>query len=428
VDYTYDDLNRLSSVTDGQLQGSQTTTYTYDPANNVAAVNYPNGVQSALTYDALNRITGLATQSTGYLYQRGPTGNLTGATELNGRTLTWSYDGIYRLTNEAISSDPGNNNGSSSYTLDPVGNRLAENTTLPGLSSGSFGYNADDEVNTETYDSNGNTIAAGGKTFTYDSENHLTSMNGGAVTLVYDGDGNRVSKTVGGVTTKYLVDDLNPTGYAQVVEELVGGAVTRQYTYGLQRISENQQISGTWTPSFYGYDGGGNVRNLSNTAGAITDEYEYDAFGNAFTKVGNTPNNYLYRGEQYDSDLGLYYLRARYYNPATGRFLSRDPLDGNAVDPRTLHKYLYVGGNPVNLIDPTGQDEESYVLNIGSVTLRVTAHAIEFAGAVSCALAFDGLVITLIEHGNGIDVTLGAVGLALGCSFAALPYYLVPPE
>ena len=58
----------------------------------------------------------------------------------------------------------------------------------------------------------------------------------------------------------------------------------------------------------------------------------------------------------------------------------------------------------------------------------MTAHAIEFAGAVSCALAFDGLVITLIEHGNGIDVTLGAVGLALGCSFAALPYYLVPPE
>ena len=60
-------------------------------------------------------------------------------------------------------------------------------------------------------------------------------------------------------------------------------------------------------------------------------------------------------GEQYDSDLDLYYLRARYYNPATGRFLSRDPLDGNAVDPQSLHKYLYAGGDPVNSIDPTGK-------------------------------------------------------------------------
>jgi RHS repeat-associated protein len=63
----------------------------------------------------------------------------------------------------------------------------------------------------------------------------------------------------------------------------------------------------------------------------------------------------FYRGEQYDSDLGLYYLRARYYNPATGRFLSRDPLDGNAIDPASLHKYLYAGGDPVNGWDSTGR-------------------------------------------------------------------------
>jgi hypothetical protein len=167
------------------------------------------------------------------------------------RTLAWNYDGIYRLTNETISSDPGNNNGSSSYTLDPVGNRLAENTTLPGLSSGSFGYNADDEVNTETYDNNGNTTRlANGNAFAYDAESRLTSMSGGAVSIVYDGDGNRVAKTVGGVTTQYLVDDLNPTGYAQVVEELVGGAVKRQYTYGLQRISEDQSSTAHGPPAF----------------------------------------------------------------------------------------------------------------------------------------------------------------------------------
>jgi RHS repeat-associated protein len=196
--------------------------------------------------------------------------------------------------------------------------------------------------------------AADGKTFTYDSENHLMSMRNGSTsaTMVYDGDGNRVSKTVGGVTTTYLVDDLNPTGYPQVFDELTGAAVT--YAYGLQRIDQNQQISGTWTPSFYGYDGGGNVRQLTNTAGTVTDSYEYDAYGNSFTVSGSTPNNYLYRGEQYDSDLGLYYLRARYYNSATGRFMSRDQYDGNQLDPRTLHKYLYALGDPIDAYDPSG--------------------------------------------------------------------------
>jgi RHS repeat-associated protein len=126
-------------------------------------------------------------------------------------------------------------------------------------------------------------------------------------------------------------------------------------TYGLQWISEKQVISGTWTPSFYGYDGGGSVRQLTNAAGTVTDTYNYDAFGNLLNSTGSTPNNYLYRGEQYDQDLGLYYLRARYYNPATGRFLSRDPEDGDPTNPDTLHRYLYVHGDPVNASDPTGR-------------------------------------------------------------------------
>jgi RHS repeat-associated protein len=358
VSYGYDDLNRLASVADANLAGSNTTSYTYDNASNVGTVTYPNGVKAQFTYDMLNRVSTLNSQVSSYTYQRGPTGNLTNVVELSGRTVNWNYDGIYRLTNESIASAPSGDNGAVSYGLDPVGNRLSDASSLSGISSGTWGYSADDEVSSETYDANGNVTATGGKSFTYDSENHLMSMtaSGTSATIVYDGDGNRVSKTVNGVTTRYLVDDLNPTGYAQVVEELQGSAVTRQYTYGLQRIDENQVISGTWTPSFYVYDGGGNVRQLTNSAGAITDSYEYDAFGNKFTVSGSTPNNYLYRGEQFDPDLGLYYLRARYYNPATGRFMSRDPLDGQLKDPRSLHKYLYADGDPVNGIDPMGRE------------------------------------------------------------------------
>jgi RHS repeat-associated protein len=160
------------------------------------------------------------------------------------------------------------------------------------------------------------------------------------------------------VTTQYLVDDLNPTGYAQVLDELTGpissAAVQRTYTYGLQRISQDQ-IAGN-VLSYYQYDGAGSVRQLTSSTGAVTDTYEYDAFGNSFTKQGTTPNNYLYRGEQWDPDLGLYYLRARYMNPLTGRFLSRDPKPGHIGIPRTLHKYLYAEADPVNRIDPTGME------------------------------------------------------------------------
>jgi len=217
-----------------------------------------------------------------------------------------------------------------------------------------------DEVSSESYDQNGNTMhESNGNSYTYDSESHMISMTNGSkvVTMVYDAFGNRVAKTVNGVTTKYLVeDDVNPTGLPQVLEEVQNGIVVRTYTYGLQRISQSQFVGNVWTTSFYVYDGAGSVRELTDTTGKVTDGYEYDAYGNSFTKQGTTPNNYLYRGEQYDNDLGLYYLRARYYNPNSGRFMSRDPEAGMVKDPRTLHKYLYAGGDPVNASDPTGRE------------------------------------------------------------------------
>jgi YD repeat-containing protein len=320
------------------IQGEPATTYSYDPASNVGQVMYRNGVQSAMTYDALNRITGLATQTSSYTYQRGPTGILSSATEANGRTVSWNYDSIYRVTNESIAGDPANNNGAVSYGLDPVGNRTSALSSLSAVPSGSWGFNADDEISSETYDPNGNVLATHGLTYTYNSENHMVSAtgNGKVISMVYDSFGNRVAKTVNRVTTQYLVeDDVNPTGYPQVFDELTGPigseVVTRTYTYGLQRISQRQIIDNAWSVSFYGYDGGGSVRQPFNSAGAVTDQYEYDAFGNSFTEAGTTPNNYFYRGEQFDADLGLYYLRARYYNssPVVSCQGTRDPRPPN---------------------------------------------------------------------------------------------------
>jgi RHS repeat-associated protein len=375
--YAYDGLEVLAAVVDNRLAAGQNTTrYIYDRASNLARVVYPNGLSSNFTYDDLNRVTALNAARASYNYTLGPTGNRQSGVEsingVSGRTLNWTYDGIYRLTNETISLDPRAKNGSVDYALDPVGNRLSQNSTLPGIPTASaFTYDANDRLSTETYDPNGSTLTTGNRTFTYDFENRLKSMNGTAVTLQYDGDGNRVAKTVGSVTTRYLVDELNPTGYAQVVEELVGVSVARSYVYGRQRISQYQPINSTWTPSFYGYDGFGSVRTLADSTGTVTDSYDYDAWGNAVNTTGSTPNAYLYRGEQYDSDLNLYYLRARYFNPLSGRLLTRDPETGRTRMPVTLHKYLYAGADPVGLWDPSGRSLVDRVLLIGAITAQI---------------------------------------------------------
>ncbi|MGA3080561.1 MAG: RHS repeat-associated core domain-containing protein [Terracidiphilus sp.] len=209
----------------------------------------------------------------------------------------------------------------------------------------------------------------------------------------------KAAKSVNGVVTRYLVDDLSPTGYPQVVEELVNGVAARQYTYGLQRISQNQLVNGQGTPSFYEYDGGGNVRALTSAAGQVTDSYEYDAFGNEIGHSGATPNNYLYRGEQWDPDLSLYYLRARYYNPVTGRFLSQDPYAGDVYDPPSLHRYRYAQGNPTNYIDPSGRASiTEYFYQAIDFTANKVLPPAALGAEIACYLYAEASAVVLVDQ------------------------------
>jgi RHS repeat-associated protein len=376
--YTPDALNRVGTVVDNRLLAlgvtSATTTYTYYPVGTVQNYTYStNGVQTAYTYDTQNRlktvgsIKGTTTLSS-FTYTPFAAGNVQTIAEVSGRTVNYGYDNDYHLQSETITVDPAGNNGAENYTYDAVGNRKTLTSTIPSLpGSISYSYDANDRLSTDTYDSDGNTTVSGGVTNTYDFENRM--LTHGAVSMVYDGDGNRVSETAGGVTTMYLVDTLNPTGYSQVLDELVSGSVTKTYTYGLQRISENQLSGSTWTPTFYGYDGHGNVRFLTSSSGTVGNTYQFDAFGMPVASTGTTANTYLYSGERLDSNLGLYHLRARYYNQATGRFETMDTgrcqafceLQASQSDdmfnPGTLHKYVYAQDNPVNRLDPTGKDD-----------------------------------------------------------------------
>src|SRR5690242_20474223 len=193
--------------------------------------------------------------------------------------------------------------------------------------------------------------------------------------------GNRVSKTAAGVTTTYLVDTLNPTGYAQVVNESFSGGTAgnreqnHAYVYGLELISQVRSYQASFNNLtqriYYVYDavcasrmklrdGHGSVRALTDPTGAVTDTYDYDAFGNLIhsstTLSTPTLNNYLFAGEQFDPDLNLYYNRARYLNVSTGRFLTMDSVDGDDESPLSLHKYLYAEADPIDHRDPSGHD------------------------------------------------------------------------
>ncbi|MET0645080.1 MAG: RHS repeat-associated core domain-containing protein [Pyrinomonadaceae bacterium] len=394
VDYTYDDLNRLEQVVDHRLAAT-TTAYTYDPVGNLKSKARPNGVRDDYVYDTRNLLTSLSTGRAGatqasYAYTLDRTGRRLSSTEHTGRTYTYTYDALYRLTREAVTNDPNPaKNGAVDYTLDPVGNRLSRTSTLEGVLNATSSYDANNRLVSDAYDANGNARLVGGRSFAYDFENRVKGVDGAAVRVVYDGDGNLAAKTVGGVTTRYLVDDLNPTGYAQVVEELVGGEVERQYTYGNAIVSQRLRAAGSWDVRFYSTDGHGSVRQLTDAAGSVTDTYDYDAYGKLISQTGATPNAYLFAGERFDADLGLYHFRARSYDADRGRFTSVDPFPGFIDEPVSLHKYLYANADPVNFIDPSGLVAASeYGAFVKRIALRIVAAVRTVGRAIACVLFF----------------------------------------
>ncbi|MBQ7794656.1 MAG: hypothetical protein IJ366_09110, partial [Clostridia bacterium] len=364
--YEYDLLDRLVRVVD---RNGYATVYEYDANGNRTAVRYANGLTTTYDYDLLNRLIKQETvDSEGnvvvqYIYALGVAGERLSVTELD-RTVEYSYDSLYRLTSETITE--GEDVTVYSYAYDSVSNRILK--TENGAET-AYVYNAlnqlvsDSETSYE-YDLNGNLVrvigSANSALYEYNAENKLvkaTVQNGSLVveeTYTYDYQGNRTSKTTrrsDGNTefVKYL-NDTNSDLTNVLCELDENGTVKCNYTLGADLISQERDGK----VSVYLYDGHGSVVGLANENGIVTDTYSYDAFGNLLKSTGTTANNYRYCGEQFDSTTGLYYLRARYMDTTTGRFISQDSYAGSIDDPVSLHKYLYANSNPVMYSDPSG--------------------------------------------------------------------------
>ena len=336
-----------------------------------------------------------------YVYTLGASGERLSVTELD-RTVEYTYDELYRLTSETITK--GKTKTTYTYAYDNVSNRTLKNVN--GVET-TYVYNELNQLVSENgttyeYDNAGNLVrvVGTGKTalYKYDSENRLikaTVQQGNNVvveTYTYDYAGNRTSKTTtinNHVEKVYYLND-NSSLTNVLVEYSANGDEICYYTIGDDLVS--QEINGK--VYVYLYDGHGTVRALANESGKLTDTYTYDAFGNLMSSTGSTANNYRYCGEQFDSTTGLYYLRARYMDTSTGRFISQDTYAGSTADPISLHKYLYANSNPVSNSDPSGYS-----------TLTGTQAAMAGMAAICGIIALNALGIF---H----KLTDGLVGLA----------------
>jgi RHS repeat-associated protein len=350
--YSYDALNRLTSLAPPSAFGSGSFGFTYDALSRRTQMTRPNSVATNYAYDNLSRLSSVLHQLSGSTidgasYTLDSAGNRTAKTDqLAAVTSNYTYDAIYQLTQVTKA-----NNTTESYSYDPVGNRTAS------LGVSSYTTNASNELTATsnasyTYDSNGNTLTktVGSNTtsYTWDFENRLTSVtlpgSAGTVTFKYDPLGRRIEKTTSSTTSIYAYNDKN------LIEETnsSGVAVAR---YSLtENIDEPLAILSGGTTDFYNADGLGSITSLSNSAGTVAQTYTYDSFGKLTASAGSVPNRSEYTGREFDSETGLYYDRARYYDPTSGKFISEDPvryLGGSNF-------YAYAKNNTPDLADPLG--------------------------------------------------------------------------
>jgi len=347
-------LDLLTSETTPQ----GTVNYTYDNASRHATMTVVGQPQVVYTYDNANRLTNIQQGTSNIVIGYDDADRRTSVTYPNTNSITYAYNAASELTTLTYKQGA-TTLGDFTYTYDAAGNRIktggtfARSNVPPALATTS--YNANNQQTTfgtatETFDLNGNqaTTTDAGVTTTYNwnARNQLTgiSRTGFTASFTYDSFGRRTGKTSNATTTNFVYDGLNP------VQEKNGATVTANL------------LTGPGIDEFFTRTDGVGVRALlpdalSSTValgdgtGTLQTQYTYEPFGITTQTGAASTNSYKYTGRE-DDGSGLYYYRARYYQPRLQRFIAEDPLGfGGGGD---VNLYEYVSGNPMMYRDPYG--------------------------------------------------------------------------
>ena len=441
--YEYDAEMRIAQVKES---GNLTATYTYDANGNKVSETLANGVVSTYSYNGCNKVTKLVTKSgnsdiSSYEYSYYLDGsdackvrNENGIIE----TTSYDYDGLKRLTKESISNgktadtysyeydDYGNRskmvaNGSEEYetvydytvngkytallqkeikTVKETPSAVTSNNGLAISPTDLITSTAADAKREETaysYDANGNQItkitADKTETNTYDSLNQLIGFTDGKTTASYkyDVDGLRISKTVDGHSIDQIWNDDKQIAVDADGSNPYKAQIYIRGTNLLAGCEFVQAVKSDYT--YYTQNAHGDVVNLTDNNGAVTKTYQYDAFGVEKNIDDTDTNAFRYCGEYYDKETATIYLRARYYSPSTGRFISRDSFAGSNNDPLSLNLYTYCHNNPVSGTDSTGHFLDTF-FDAASLAFDIVSFCIEPTpmGAVDILTDVVGLV------------------------------------
>ncbi|OYW06853.1 MAG: hypothetical protein B7Z61_00940 [Acidobacteria bacterium 37-71-11] len=324
VTYAYDAAGRLATVTD--WRGNQTA-FQYDGANRVAQATLPNGTVTRYTYDAAGRTVARVHQTSG-------------GTVLAGYTCVYDTAGHVTSVQRTEPATPALLDSTAAYAYDPINRVLT--ATVDGAAT-SYAFDLRGNLTSKV-------SGAATTTYAYDSLNRLATVSDGTntTTYAYDGAGSRVAKTFNGSTTRYVREG----GTIYCTLDGAGGV----QSYNIYGGSLLYTLDPSGAVTVYHGDERGSVVAITDAAGGVVQSYSYDAYGKVLSAAGGLANPFQYVGAYgvlADED-GLYHMRARYYDPDARRFVTEDPL-GLAAG---LNLYAYAGGDPVNRIDPGGQDWE----------------------------------------------------------------------
>ena len=366
ISYTFDPVNRLTDTLDslsgaihrtfdgldGLLseatpQGSVSYTYDADERRKTMTVAGQSTVQ--YTFDGSSRLTQIAQNNASVSFVYDAAGRRSSLTLPNGVVAKYGYDQASQLSSIQYYSGSAAL-GELLYAYDLAGRRTAvtgsfARTNLPNAISGAT-YNQNNQLThwdsaSHIYDLNGNLQNDGINSYSWNSRNQLASMNGGTDMFAYDSFGRRIAKSINGSAKAFLYDGAN------IVQELQGGSATASLlTGGIDEVFLRTDSSGTWN---FVTDALGSTIALGDNTGQIQTQYSYGPFGNTTSTGLSSGNRNAYTGRELD-ETGIYYNRARYYDPQIGRFLSEDKLGL----PGRSNLYLYTHDSPTNFEDPFG--------------------------------------------------------------------------